>query len=74
MPNSQLTTCLEIIKRLRENGPQTPDQIALLTNPTDPSTKKWFDFLAQQAIIERRDGDTYAVGESGINILDFFKF
>jgi hypothetical protein len=73
MPYSQLDVYLEIIKSLRENGPQTPHQTAYLPDTNPASKEKLFDFLAKEKFIERLDEDTYAPTESGLNVLDFFK-
>jgi predicted transcriptional regulator len=76
MRPSQLRVYLDIAKSLREQGPQSLDQLALLSRTSADSIKKNLDFLMKEGMIENKDvlaGDVYYIASSGIKILEFFK-
>jgi hypothetical protein len=76
LPNSKLGIYLEIVKLLREHGPQNFSQINLRLKVIDPFfLKKSLDFLANnKMIIENITGNnqSFAIAEPGIYLLDFF--
>ncbi len=76
MPRSKLMTYVDIAKSLRENGPQSFDQVASLLRTIAGSLKKYLDFLAKEGMVEKKaslTGDIYHIAARGIKLLEFFK-
>jgi predicted ArsR family transcriptional regulator len=76
MPSSKLMTYVDIAKSLRENGPQSFDQLSSLLRTSAVSLKKYLVFLAKEGMVDKKaslTGDSYQIAAVGIKILEFFK-
>ena len=76
MPRSKLLTYIDIAKSLRENGPQSFDQLVSPLRTSTGSLKKYLDFLAKEGMVEKKvslTGDIYNIAAMGIKLLEFFK-
>ena len=77
MPTSLLMQYIKITKLLMEYGPQTISQISsFFRDLSSVDLERALDFLTESKIITRESTNvnlSYAITESGIGVLTFFK-
>jgi len=75
MLTSKLQRYIDIIKSLRENGPQTLNQISTFLNDIDNTLlREELNFLLKIEIIKQNTiSQKYSIAVQGINLLVFFK-